>query len=61
MFYAWPREVDGSKTCLQMFYFTCNHGLRFLHIKCVLLHQRYASSTDNNAHDTTLKHLTSAA
>jgi len=21
-----PREVDGSKTFLQMFYFTCNHG-----------------------------------
>ena len=25
---AWPREVDGSKTFLQMFYFTCNHGLK---------------------------------
>ena len=25
---AWPWEVDGSKTFLQMFYFTFNHGLR---------------------------------
>jgi len=24
---AWPREVDGSKTFMKMFYFTCNHGL----------------------------------
>jgi len=28
-----PREVDGSKTFLQMFCFTCNHGLSQLNIK----------------------------
>jgi len=40
-----PLEVDGSKTFLQMFYFTCNHGLTFealcQHLSmCVLITMR---------------------
>jgi len=37
MFTAYPREVDGSKTFLQMFYFACNHGLNSSNISPPLL------------------------
>jgi len=47
---AWQREIDGSKTFLQMFYFTCKNGLIPTKHKCLLVYHRELKLTSVLVH-----------